>query len=299
MASAGTIAADDLTSRWLGAFQQGPSCSSAALGWRHLEAYRFDGLRCWDLDLPPVQRHFISAHLLRPCDVQTRWSGRAVRGHSVPGNAMLMAAGQDSVWHCATAIDELQVFLDPAVVDEVANEIGVPGFSLIEGVGIVDPVIRDISLQILAEIESPGMGKRLFGDTIARTLALHLLRRHSTAGATEAPRRIEMTARQLRAATDYIESHLDEDLSLETIASAPAMSPFRFARAFKKATGQSPRQYVIHRRIERAKALLRSGDQDLAQIAQRVGFSTQSHFTDVFRRLCGTTPARYRDTCRA
>jgi AraC family transcriptional regulator len=77
------------------------------------------------------------------------------------------------------------------------------------------------------------------------------------------------------------------------------MSPFRFARAFKKATGQSPRQYVIHRRIERAKALLRAGDQDLAQIAQRVGFSTQSHFTDVFRRLCGTTPARYRDTCRA
>ncbi len=299
MAMSGNTAADPMQARWLGAFQQGPNCSSANLGWRYLEAYRFDGVRCWDLDLPPVQRHFISAHLLRPCDIQTRWSGRAVRGHSVPGNAMLMAAGQDSVWHCATAIDELQVFLDPGVVDEVAAEIGVPRFNLIEGVGIVDPVIRNISLQILAEIESPGMGTRLFGDTIARTLALHLLRRHSTAGVTEAPRRIEMTARQLRAATDYIESHLDEDLSLETIAMAPAMSPFRFARAFKKATGQSPRQYVIHRRIERAKALLRTGDQDLAQIAQRTGFSTQSHFTDVFRRVCGTTPARYRDTCRA
>lgn len=291
-------ALQDASTGWLTVLPHGPSCSSAALGWQHLEAYRFDGLRCWGLDLPAVSRHFISAHLLRPFDVDTRWSGRAVRGHSVPGNAMLMAAGQDSVWHCETAVDELQVFLDPGIVDEVAAEIGVPRFDLIEGVGIVDPVIRDLSLQILAEIENPGMGTRLFGDTMARTLALHLLRRHSTAGMAEPARRIEMTARQLRAATDYIESHLDEDLSLESIASAPAMSPFRFARAFKKATGQSPRQYVIHRRIERAKALLRAGDRDLTDIAHGVGFSTQSHFTAVFRRLCGTTPARYRDLCR-
>ncbi|MCX7056979.1 MAG: AraC family transcriptional regulator, partial [Proteobacteria bacterium] len=109
----------------------------------------------------------------------------------------------------------------------------------------------------------------------------------------------DMTARQLRAATDFIESQLDQDLSLESISAASAMSPFRFARAFKKATGQSPLQYVIHRRIDRAKELLRSGDRDLADIANLVGFSTQSHFTAVFRRRCGTTPKRYRDLCCA
>jgi len=293
------MVADAAPLHWLGLLPLAPTHSSAALGWQHIGAHRFDGLRCWELSLPPVPWHFISAHLLKPCHVDTRWSGRALRGHSMPGNAMLMIAGQESTWHCATAIDELHVFLDPLVVDEVAEEIGALPFSLIEGVGIVDPTIREIARQLLAEIESPGIGTRLFADTIARSLALHLLRRHSTASAIDAPRRIDMTTRQLRAATDFIESHLGEDLSLESIAAAPAMSPFRFARAFKKATGESPRQYVIGRRIERAKELLRTSGRDLADVANLVGFSTQSHFTAVFRSRCGTTPKRYRDLCRS
>ena len=51
---------------WLEVFHQAPANSSASLGWRHLEAHRFDGLRCWNLNLPPVPKHFIATHLLRP-----------------------------------------------------------------------------------------------------------------------------------------------------------------------------------------------------------------------------------------
>ena len=284
---------------WLDAIHQAPTNSSTSLGWRHLEAHRFDGLRCWNLKLPPVPKHFIATHLLRPCHIDTRWAGRAHRARSQPGNAMLMAAGQDSVWHCSDAIDELHVFLDPAILDEVAQEIGGDHAELIDGVAIVEPAIRDISMQLLAEIEHPGMGTRLFADTMARSLALQLIRRRSTARVVDAPHRILMTARQLRAATDYIESHLAQDLSLDNLSAAPAMSPFRFARAFKKTTGQSPRQYVIARRIERAKELLRARRGGIAEVAHRVGFSTQSHFTAVFHRHCGITPKRFRDSCRS
>jgi AraC family transcriptional regulator len=284
---------------WQRNLPQPPTHSSGPLGWRHIEAHRYDGLRCWELDLPPVPRHFLCAHLLRPCEVDTRWSGRAHRGRSLPGNAMLMAAGQDSVWHCSAAVGELHVFLDPVIVDEVAEEVGGHHFDLIEGVGLVDPTIREISLQLLAEIERPGIGTRLFADSMARTLALQLLRRHSTARAPGGPQRIEMTTRQLHTAIDYVEAHLGEDLSLDSIAAASAMSPFRFARAFKKATSQSPRQYVIARRIDRAMELLRSTNRDLAEVANLVGFSTQSHFTTVFSRRLGTTPKRYRDALRA
>jgi AraC family transcriptional regulator len=212
---------------------------------------------------------------------------------------MLMTAGQESLWHCSSAIDELHVFLEPAVVNEVATEIGRPQFELIDGVAIADPVLTELARQLLAEIESPGLGTRLFADTAARALALQLLRRHSTAGLPQPTERVEMTPRQLRAALDFIESNLDADLTLESISAAPAMSPFRFARAFRRAIGQSPRQYVIARRIERAKELLRATEADLAEIANQVGFATQSHFTAVFRRRCGTTPKRYRDQCRA
>ena len=220
------------------------------------------------------------------------------RSKSLPGNAMLMTAGQESTWQCSAAIDELHIFLDPSVVCEVAEEIGRPNFSLVDGVGIVDPVLNEIARQMLAEIEHPGVGTRLFADTMGRALALQLLRRHSTIGVTAAAPRMAMTAHQLRAAVEFIESNLGEDLTLERISSAPGMSPFRFARAFRSAAGQSPRQYVIGRRIERAKELLRTGSVELADVAQRVGFSTHSHFTAAFRRRCGTTPRQYRELNR-
>jgi AraC family transcriptional regulator len=284
---------------WLELMRQAPTHSSASLGWRHIEAHRFDGLRCWNLSLPPAPKHFIAAHLLKPCHIETRWGGRVHRARSQPGNAMVMAAGQDSVWHCSDSIDELHVFLDPEILDEAAQEIGGHYFELLDGVAIVEPAIHEISMQLLAEIQRPGMGTRLFADTMSRALALQLIRRRSTARFIDAPHRICMTARQLRAATDYIESHLSRDLSLENLSAASAMSAFRFARAFKKSTGQSPRQYVITRRIERAKELLRSPRRDIADVANLVGFSTQSHFTAVFHRHCGITPKRFRDTCRS
>lgn len=211
---------------------------------------------------------------------------------------MLMSAGQDSVWNCSTAIDELLIFLDPAVVAGVAEEIGLSRFALIDGVSLLDPTICDLTRQLLAEIENPGLGTRLFADTMARALAMHLLRRHSTAGVENSRHRIEITTHQLRMATDYIESHLEQDLGLEHIAEAAAMSPFRFSRAFSKVTGQSPRQYVTARRIERAKEMLRTSDSELSEIANTVGFATQSHFTTVFHKSCGTTPKRYRDLHR-
>ena len=249
--------------------------------------------------MPPAPRHFLAAHLLKPCRIETQWGGRVHRARSQPGNSMLMAAGQDSVWHCSEPIDELHVFLDPAMLEEVAQEIGGQHFELMDGVAIVEPDIRGISMQLLAEIQRPGMGTRLFADTMARALALQLLRRRSTARVKDGAAQNSMSARQLRAATDFIESHLSEDLSLDHLAAAPAMSPFRFARAFKRATGQSPRQYVIARRIERAKELLRSPRREISEVADLVGFSTQSHFTAVFHRHCGVTPKRFRDSCRA
>src|SRR5579883_824004 len=200
---------------WLDRLPQAPIRTSAPLGWRHLEAHRFDGLRCWDLSLPPVDRHFIAIHLLRPCLVDTSWGGQVRRARSRPGHAMLMAAGQDSVWRCAEPVDELHVFLDPAIVREVAEEIGRGHFELIDGVALLDPAFADLGRQLLAEIESPGLGTTLFADITARSLALHLLRHHSTVREqAQRPRRMEMTAAQLRRATDYIEANLGGELSL-------------------------------------------------------------------------------------
>ena len=92
---------------------------------------------------------------------------------------------------------------------------------------------------------------------------------------------------------ELIESDLTQDLGLSELAGAAELSAFHFARSFKAATGLPPHQYVMERRLARAQELL-EGSHALAEIAYAVGFSSQSHMTDVFRKKLGVTPGKYR-----
>ena len=100
---------------------------------------------------------------------------------------------------------------------------------------------------------------------------------------------------RLRAVEEYIEEHLDGCPTLAQLAAVVRLNPYHFARQFKAATGLPPHQYVILRRVERAKQLLQGGSHlSLADIAAHAGFSDQSQFSRHFKRLIGVTPGRFR-----
>ena len=99
--------------------------------------------------------------------------------------------------------------------------------------------------------------------------------------------------RALYRAAKHVEDNLGHKLTLESLAAAACMSRFHFARLFRLATGESPMAYIARARIERAQALLTSGEHRTAEIAAALGFCDQSHFTRVFRRLTGVTPRAY------
>ena len=104
-----------------------------------------------------------------------------------------------------------------------------------------------------------------------------------------------LPGRKLRAVLEYIHQHLVTDLTLRDLAAIAHLSPYHFARLFKVSTGLPPRQYVIARRVEWAKQLLRGEDDlTLAQIAARAGFCDQAHLTRHFKRFVGVTPKRFR-----
>ena len=104
-----------------------------------------------------------------------------------------------------------------------------------------------------------------------------------------------LSARRLEAVLGYIGEHLHAALTLRDLAAVVHLSPCHFARRFKESTGLPPHRYIIARRIERAKQVLRGGDElSLAQVAARVGFWDQGHFTRHFKRLVGVTPRRFR-----
>jgi AraC family transcriptional regulator len=104
-----------------------------------------------------------------------------------------------------------------------------------------------------------------------------------------------LPGRKLRAVLEYIHQHLVTNLTLRDLAAVAHFSPYHFARLFKISTGLPPRQYIIARRVERAKQLLRGQDDlTLAQVAARAGFCDQGHFTRHFKRFVGVTPKRFR-----
>jgi AraC family transcriptional regulator len=101
--------------------------------------------------------------------------------------------------------------------------------------------------------------------------------------------------RKLRHAAEYIDRNLRNRLTLAEIAAEVDLNPQYFARVFKKAVGQAPHQYILEKRVERAKALLKTSELSLVEIALQVGIATQSHFTTVFHRLTGMTPREFRE----
>jgi AraC-like DNA-binding protein len=99
---------------------------------------------------------------------------------------------------------------------------------------------------------------------------------------------------RFRRVREYIGEHLDQDLTLAQLGAVVCMSPYHFARLFRRSTGVSPHRFVVRARIDRATTLLAAPELSIARIARAVGFRTPSHFSTVFRRITGITPRAYR-----
>jgi AraC family transcriptional regulator len=97
----------------------------------------------------------------------------------------------------------------------------------------------------------------------------------------------------LRRVRSYIEEHIGERISLDELAREAGVSRFHFARQFRLSTGESPMGYLRRMRIERSKSILQTRDSTIAEVAARLGFSDQSHFTRIFGRLVGVPPGSF------
>ncbi|MGH7643803.1 MAG: helix-turn-helix domain-containing protein [Candidatus Dormibacteria bacterium] len=101
--------------------------------------------------------------------------------------------------------------------------------------------------------------------------------------------------RRLLRARDFIDAHYPEPITVTIVARTAYQSPAHFTRQFRNAFGETPHQYLLTRRMERAAALLRNTDYTVARVCISVGLSSVGSFTTAFRRVFGESPTQYRE----
>ena len=153
-----------------------------------------------------------------------------------------------------------------------------------------DPLIYQLGLQLKREVETGGLGGRLYADAIANLMAVHLFNNYATAKPQIKSYSNGLANYKLKQVLEYIDANMGKSLSLEELAQLTHMSPGYFSRLFKQSTGYTPHQYLIRRRVKQAKELLRQRKLSIADIAYQVGFANQGHLNYHFKKLTGVTP---------
>jgi AraC family transcriptional regulator len=283
---------------WLKLVPFEPAAASARLGWVGLEATRYCTTSASEYNPPALTHHWLVLFIQPPEELDLAYEG--VKRHVPPpaGAISLVSAGTPSRWRCSGRRDLLHIHLEAGLVARVAAEAFDldPARLTVPPLDCLDlPHLRAAMGAVGAELTAGCAGGPLAAESLANVLAVHLIR-HVLAPSQPARRREGTLPRaKLRAVVEYVEEHLDACPTLEQLASVTHLSPYHFARQFKAATGLPPHQYVIARRVERAKELLQGGgDLSLAEVALCVGFSDQSQFSRHFKQVVGVTPGRFR-----
>jgi AraC family transcriptional regulator len=230
--------------------------------------------------------------------------GRAKWSRPHPAFYMnLVAAGEQprGIFTSERPFSYLHVYLPHARVESVAVDSGAVKtgrpVALIDPMCSPDPFAERICRQIVGEMTSADACSAMMIDCLAQQLVIRLLREHSSvsgSGAIAPKRGTGYRDRRLKAAIDYLEAHLSDDVGLAELAESVGLSAARVTTLFREGTGEPPHRWLMSRRVARACELLRDPSLSVADIALRCGFASPQHLATVMRRRLATTPTAYR-----
>jgi AraC-like DNA-binding protein len=189
---------------------------------------------------------------------------------------------------------QFAVLSAPAAVEPLAERQSSRELAITAPLRLLDPALNHFACMAaqtnLSAFEAP------FLNALAQTLFIHLAAKSALlmAASQHAPV-FDQDAQNVADLRNFVDERLAYDLGVEDLAKQVQMSKCQLLRVMKKHFAQTPQQFVIQRRIERAKALLRGSNASLADIAFQTGFSSQSHLSNTFKQLVGNTPKAYRD----
>jgi AraC family transcriptional regulator len=156
-----------------------------------------------------------------------------------------------------------------------------------------DPLVWQLVMVLKHTLETNPTNSCFYAESLTTALAAHLLQHYATRTHVLRKYRGGLPQPKLAQALEYINEHLSEDLSLETLAIALNISQYYLCRLFKQSIGMSPHAYLVKQRVERSKQLLKDKDNRILDVAIACGFANPSHFAKCFRQQLGITPSQF------
>jgi AraC family transcriptional regulator len=219
-----------------------------------------------------------------------------------PGTLHLTAPGVPTriVFH--KPYDSLHLFIQNALLKEFVEwaddkpptcAISLPNLEYVH-----DAPIGNLGVALLSA-EELGMHGELFADSLSLAIVSRLFALCAKRPTSTSSRNVAALPHwRLKRVIDFMDSESDKPTTLAELARIAGLSRMHFAAQFRKATGLRPHEYLLRRRIEKAKVMLTTTALPITEVALTVGFSSQSHLTGVFKRLTDVTPLRWRELGR-
>jgi len=240
-------------------------------------------------NVPPSPEHRLNLYIGAPVRAECRIDNLCHRHIQVHGDFDLVPAGAYGVWDDDRPTTFLHFRITPALLRATAEEMDLNpnGVCLGPQIQAHDATIEHLASALHAAIATGAPLERLFAESLGTALVARLL--HRFASDTTPLLRGGLSKRQLQRVVDHIEAHIDEALSLADLADVAGLSVSHFKAQFRQSMAMPVHQYVIRRRVERAKTLIMSGGA-ISQVALDAGFAHQSHLARCMRRILGVTP---------
>jgi AraC family transcriptional regulator len=240
-----------------------------------------------------TERQPVLAMALRPGSIEIGLHRSKMKRFTYSTGEIRLSSHHLEKWFRTDDLHVVTIAISEAALVAAADD--APGrVELRSSDNLADGRVGGLAAAVNAERAAGFPSGRLFLDSIEQALAVTLVNAYALRHRSLSMYRGGLGPARLRTVKEFVHAKMEDELRLSELAQSVGLSTAHFSEMFRKSTGETPHQFVLRLRVERAKEMLRVAESRVLDVAIACGFKTQQHFARVFRQLCGTSPTAYR-----